>query len=85
MILNNGQFQWEASCSGDRRHICVMEPAPDAPCGPPFYELEKCVKYFPEAGFLSWSAAKAFCDVHGGKLAEEAQSPTVDLTYINGK
>ena len=85
MILNDAYIRFEASCSGDRRHICYMEPAPDSStCGPPFYELQKCVKFFPEAGLVSFENAKLFCDVHGGKLAEVPQDVTTGSTYIAG-
>lgn len=61
--------------------------ADSSPCSPAFYQLQKCVKYFPQAGLVSFENATRFCDINGGKLAEvpkNVKNVEADSAYISG-
>ena len=83
---------WDNSCTADRRHLCMINQAAESSsCSSPFYALQLCVKYFPEAGLLNKADAAFHCSVHGGKLAEIAdaynhKNPDRDTQdYVDGK
>ena len=72
-------------CKGDRRHICYKEEDQGAPCKPPFYNLEKCVRFFPEGGLLNIEDTRFFCSLNGGELPEIAANPETDVGYLTGE
>ena len=86
LVLNDGKITWNSSCSGNRRHICYMDEKPSStPCTNPYYNIQKCVKYFPNAGLLNLEDAKTFCDLNGGKLPEFPPSESTDPDYVKGR
>ena len=83
MIIKDGYISWADTCTKDRRHACFMDLS-GAGCEDPYYNIQKCVKYFPEAGLLTQKEAKFFCDINGGKLPEvEAWDPD-DPDFLDG-
>ena len=72
-------------CKGDRRHICYKAEEAGPPCKEPFYNLDKCVRYFPAGGLLAIEDAKFFCELNGGELPELAKDPTDDPDYLQCK
>ena len=71
MYLHDGKMKWAPSCTDDRRHICQMDSLDSSTgCSPPFYDLQKCIKYFPNAGLLNLEHGQLFCSYNGGKLPE---------------
>ena len=67
-------------CKGERRHICYKAEEAGPPCKPPFYNLDKCVRYFPAGGLLAIEDAKFFCELNGGELPELAKVSTDGTT-----
>ena len=90
LILKSGAIKWAQKdtdnnndeCADSRRHICYKAEDQGAPCKPPYYNLEKCVRFFPEAGLLNIEDTKLFCSLNGGELPELASDPTADPDYL---
>ena len=92
LILKSGAIKWadktadnnNDECTDWRRHICYKAEDQGAPCKPPYYNLDKCVRFFPEAGLLNIEDTKFFCSLNGGDLPEVAAVSTADPDYLAG-
>lgn len=83
LMVKDGSIQWADTCDKDRRHACFMDLRGGA-CEDPYYNLDKCVKFFPEAGLLTQEDAEFYCAINGGVLPEVARVDASDEGFLDG-